>query len=38
MDWPTNEELENAAVAALNTEWSEEHPCSSNYYDLQGNP
>ena len=36
MDWPTNDELEDAAVAAVETEWGPNHSCSRRYGDLKG--
>ena len=38
MKKPTNEELKNAAIAAEIGEWTEDHPCRSNYTDIKGNP
>ena len=35
---PTNEELERAAVAAETGEWTDEHRCSSKFFDVKGNP
>ena len=38
MKKPTNEELENAAIAAETGVWTEDHPCTHNYRDINGNP
>ena len=36
--YPTNQELENAAIAAETGVWDDNHICDDNYYDLAGNP
>ena len=36
--YPTNDELENAALAAENGVYDEKHKCSRNFFDLKGNP
>ena len=34
--YPTNQELENAAIAAETGVWTDEHKCANNYQDCTG--
>jgi len=36
--YPTNDELENAALAAVDGVYDSRHQCFRNFFDLKGNP